>query len=198
MTSSRKQKFNSALFGICALFSFSCNAIAETADVSCVPLSGNIRLEIDTTCKVTTLYPGQQYLAQLGIPNTCFVFHFSGGLLSTATAYSGFTSENLTALNGGVVPIPGKLIEDGVPQMLNETGAPETRRFVTSRSVVSLAGGKLYTADAGIYGLDSSVEQIIITKGDGRFAGAKGDFLITAKLFQPVGNYIGKLCLPKR
>lgn len=194
MKAGNNKRFNALFLSILSLASIS--SYAANAPV-CMNISGNIKLDVDPKCNITTLYPGNAYLGLSGIPNSCFVFKLSGGVLGPATAYSGFTNENMISMTGGVTSTPGKLVENGVPQMLNETGAPETRRFITSRTVVSLFGGKIYTADAGIYGLDSSTEQLIITKGDGFYSGVTGQIQVNGKLFQPTGNYVGKLCFPK-
>jgi hypothetical protein len=161
----------------------------------CLPLSGQVRLDPDSSCKVTTLYPGPAYLGP-GIPNSCFSVTFTAAVLVPFKGSSGLTAETMTMLSGGTGQTPATLNEAGVASSQNALGLPETRLFFTARSVLSLPAGRVYTADAGVAHGDDSAEQLVVTGGDGLYKGATGTLFATGKIMGQWANYNGQLCYP--
>jgi len=165
------------------------------ADV-CISLSGKARLDVDPGCKIGATYPGPVYLGQLGVPNSCFSIQMISPML-TASGNAGVTSESTLSLVSGAGQTPAIANEAGVTPITNEFGMVETRRFFTGRSVISLIGGKIYTADAGVMNGDGESEQLIVTGGEGLYAKAKGTFYVSGKTIGQWGNFNGQLCYSK-
>lgn len=166
-------------------------ASAANAD-KCMRVTGQVRLDIDTTCKIAQFYPGNAYLGAMG---TCFSTTAVGTL--SGRGFSGLTAEMTSSpLTGGTSPAPLVLNEGGLNSVTNEFYQPETRRFFTARSIMKLAGGDLYTADAGVMGGDASTEQLVITKGTGNYTGVKGILYLTGKPIQNWASYAGDICRP--
>jgi len=159
----------------------------------CLPLSGKVRLDPDATCQITVVNPGPLYLAQLGVPNSCFSVQVTTGILS-AKGVAGLTTETMISPISGVAQTPAILNEAGIPAIQNELGLPETRRVFTGRSALSLPGGKVFTADAGVLHGDDSTEQLIITGGTGPYAKASGTLYTSGKVIGQWGNVSGQLC----
>jgi hypothetical protein len=105
--------------------------------------------------------------------------------------------ENMPSLTGGVTQTPAMLTEAGIPPTSNELGFPESRRFFTARGAISLPGGNVYTADAGVMGVDGYTEQLVITGGTGLYANATGTFYGTGSSTGNWGNFGGQLCYPR-
>ena len=166
------------------------------AGASCKQMSGWVWLASDSSCRIISEYPGNNYLAQAKIPNTCFsVFLYLDGVGIVPTVGSaGLTSENMMAL-GGVAQTPAFINEAGVSAKPNEFGVPETRRFLTARSVLKLGDGKLFTADAIVAGNDGTdAEQLIVTGGTGPYANTKGKIYVQGKSIDNWGRFNGELC----
>jgi hypothetical protein len=95
----------------------------------------------------------------------------------------------------GAASTPSILHEQGVTSFTDEFGLPETRRFITARSAIALGnGGDVYTADAGIIQGKTSIEQLVITGGTGRYAGATGAVTATGNMIQAWAPFFGKVC----
>ena len=163
----------------------------------CVSFAGSVRLDVDPTCKINSLYSGPAYLSQYGIPNSCFTVQLTG-LMGLAKGYAGLTSESAISSTGGMASTPLFMNESGINAEQNELGILETRRFFTARTVISMPGGNIYTSDAGVMAGVMSNEQLIIIGGDGLFSNAKGVFNASGKILGNWGNYTGQMCLPLR
>ena len=173
-------------------------ASAQTP-VRCIPVVGLVRLLPDATCAVTAQYPGPAYLAGIGIPGTCFSLEIrSFGLLANASGVSGLTSETaISPLTQTGAPTPLTLNEGGLTPTPNEFGMPETRQLFTGRSVITTPIGKLYTADAGVRGADSSAEELLLAQGSGAFTGATGKVFLTGNTVGRWGAFHGEVCSPR-
>ena len=166
------------------------------ATQSCQQMSGWVWLAPDSSCRIISEYPGNSYLAQARIPNSCFsVFLYLDGVgLVPSVGSSGLTTENMMAL-GGVAQTPAFINEAGVSAKPNEFGVPETRRFLTARSVLKLGDARLFTADAIVSGNDgTAAEQLVVTGGTGPYANAKGKFYVQGKSINNWGRFNGELC----
>lgn len=170
----------------------SSTASAASAD-KCTRVTGRVRLDPDPACTISQQFPGNSYLGAMG---ACFSTTAIGGL--AGRGFSGLTVEMATSpLTGGTTPIPLILNERGLNSVTDEFYLPETRRFFTARSILKLAGGDLYTADAGVIGYDgSSTEQLVIDHGTGDYTGVKGVVYLTGKPIQNWVQYTGEICRP--
>ncbi|MES2354160.1 MAG: hypothetical protein V4568_07115 [Pseudomonadota bacterium] len=177
---------------ICALVT----PLFAQADPVCLSLSGKVRLEPDATCQIIAVNPGPLYLGQLGVPNSCFSVQVISGILSSK-GVAGLTSETMISPISGVAQTPAILNEAGIPAVQNELGLPETRRVFTGRSALSLPGGKVFTADAGVLHGEDSTEQLIIIGGTGPYAKASGTIYTSGKVIGQWGNISGQLCYTK-
>lgn len=169
-------------------------SIPATAAMRCDRYVGMVQMVPDFSCAVVAQSPNPNYL---NLPGTCFSFQLKGRLQGNGVA--GLTSEGMVhpmeqsyAARG----TPAFLQESGLPITVNEFGIPESRRFFTARSVMSLAGSHLFTADAGVINGPRSVEQLVITGGDGAYAGATGYLYASGDLLGTGGKYEGEVCLP--
>jgi hypothetical protein len=185
-----KQKFS--MFAVLAVATI---GAANAQPYACAPMSGKVRLTPDTACAITSLYSeaGITYLGSLNVPGTCFSVTLRSGVVGSGSA--GLTNEILTGMQGST-GTPAMLNETDVWSYRNEVGLKETRQFFTGRSVVSLPGGKIYTADAGVKRRFNATEQLIVTRGDRAYAGAHGYFFINGNAVNGWANYNGKLCVP--
>jgi hypothetical protein len=158
------------------------------AKQACTLVMGTVRLEPDPACTIATLYPGPTYLG------TCFKLNIEG---LDATGSSGLTTETLgSALpNGGAAQSPVGFSESrfAAPQ-----DTPLSRQILTARSVISMPGGSIYTADAIVTNGELATEQLAITKGDGIFSGATGSILVDGKALTSGAHFKGKICVPRR
>jgi hypothetical protein len=161
----------------------------------CMPLVGKAHFEPDPACKVIGAYPGFAYF---GAPNTCFSATFKALGFGKGHGSTGFTSETLISPLGGSTKTAAMLNEAEVPAFPNEFSFQETRRFFTGRGVISFPGGKLYSAYAGVLNLRTlnKAEEVVITNGDGAYAGAKGEMLLSGNLTDPWVKFHGNICLP--
>lgn len=182
-------KFKStAILNVLVLMGVSTFTIAAGA-LECRYVAGKVTLTPDPTCKIASQYSGPPYLLA---PGTCFSVTLKGTL--NGTGYSGLTRETLISpLTPSAGSAPAILNESGLASAPNEFGLPETRRFFTARSVLSLPGGRVFTADGGIIDGLISVEQLVVTKGDGNYAGAAGTFNAGGNIFAG-GWLFGELC----
>lgn len=173
-------------------------AVSDADDASavgglkCKKVTGTVLLlpEPAGTCTISTKVPGPTYVGNpdpTGSP-ACFTVKVTGPLASTG--YAGLTSE---ALQFGGTATPATLHEWPSPPF-----AP-TRLVLTARATLADAKGSLQTRDTNIIDLATGTvtEQIIITGGDGAYAGASGAIAV-------LGNSIGKpvpiaglLCVPR-
>ena len=170
--------------GLCAM------ALNVQAD-SCTPIGGFVKLTPDLTCKVTQYISGAAFL---GAPGTCFTVALKGTI--SGSGYAGLTSETMISpVVPGVAHSPAILNEPGLTPTPNEFGLPETRRVFTSRSVISLPGGRVFTVDAGVIGKNAAAEQLIVSGGEGVYQNASG---IVYSINNVIGQWspvAGKLCI---
>ncbi|MBI2778888.1 MAG: hypothetical protein HYX62_03755 [Gammaproteobacteria bacterium] len=168
---------------------------SEAHEYHCNLVSGSVVLAPDAGCGIKNAYPGLTYV---GLPNTCFSVRLTmGGRKFSGVA--GLTAEGMAhPLEGSRSQrgTPAMLKEQGLPAVTNEFGLVESRRLFTGRTALSLSGGKVYTADAGVAAGPSSTEQMLITGGSGVYAGAKGTIYTTGDLVGKGGGYFGKICTP--
>lgn len=161
----------------------------KAGEFECKTVVGKVTLTPDSNCNINNLYSGPTYLFA---PGTCFSVTLRGTV--SGTGYAGMTIEPIaspiTQTGGSTIAI---LNEQGLPSAPNEFGLPETRRVFTARSVLSLPGGRVFTADAGIIDGTTSTEQLVMTRGDGRYTGGKGTFHAFGNLFAG-GSLVGELC----
>ncbi len=171
-------------------------AVAAAADAAadCTPVSGSIRLSPDDSCRIMQLYPGPAYLAQFGVPNSCFRVVVSGTI--NGLGYAGQTAEQAVSAipNGGAALTPQFLTESGLGN-----SAP-TRTLFTARSAIQTQTGRIYTADAGVvFNVSSTVqiaaEQLRIVGGNGAYSGASGVITVSGNEFTGAA-YTGQICTP--
>lgn len=168
---------------------------SEANEYRCNLVSGSVILAPDAGCVIKKAYPGFAYV---GLPNTCFSAKMTMGK-QKFSGVAGLTAEGTThPLEGSWSQrgTPAILKEQGLPAVTNEFGLIESRRLFTGRTALSLPGGKVYTADAGVVAGPSSTEQMLITGGSGVYAGAKGTIYATGDLVGKGGGYFGKICTP--
>jgi hypothetical protein len=187
-----KQKFS--MFAVLAVASI---GAANAQPYTCAPMSGIVHLTPDAECAIRLAYSevGFMYLSSLNVPGTCFSVKLRSGGRQVGSGSAGLTNEILTGMQGST-GTPAMLNEADVWSYRNEVGLKETRQFFTGRSVVSLRGGNIYTADAGVKRRFNATEQLIVTKGDGVYAGAHGYFFINGNAVNGWANYNGKVCVP--
>ncbi len=168
---------------------------SEATEYQCNLVSGSVVLVPDAGCDIKKAYPGFAYV---GLPNTCFSVRLTMGK-QKFSGVAGLTAEGMThPLEGSQTQrgTPAILKEQGLPAVTNEFGLAESRRVFTGRTALSLAGGKVYTADAGVAAGPSSTEQLLITEGSGIYSGAKGTIYAAGDLVGKGGGYFGKICTP--
>ncbi|MEQ6340078.1 MAG: hypothetical protein M3A44_00115 [Gammaproteobacteria bacterium] len=168
---------------------------SEAKEYHCNLVSGSVVLVPDAGCGIKKAYPG---LAYVDLPGTCFSVKFTMGK-QKLSGVAGLTAEGMThPLEGSQTQrgTPAMLNEQGLPAVTNEFGVVESRRLFTGRTALSLSGGEVYTADAGVAAGSSSTEQMLITGGSGVYAGAKGTIYATGDLIGKGGGYFGKICTP--
>ena len=172
-------------------------AQAET----CRTLGGMVKLKVDPACNIAAQYSGPTYI---GLPGTCFsstILLMNG---KTGSGFSGITKElSIHPLSQGSAQTPAIMNEQGLITRPNEFGLPESRRFFTARSVISLPGGKIYTADAGVMAAPpttsaslSTTEQMIVVKGDGVYKNSKGTIFLGGNVAQDWSSFTGTICTP--
>ena len=168
-----------------------CTGAVSAQAQTCTPFGGLVKLTPDLTCKVTQYISGAIFL---GAPGTCFTVALKGTI--SGSGYAGLTSETMiNPIVPGVAQSPAILNEPGLTPAPNEFGLPETRRVFTSRSVISLPGGRVFTADAGVIGKNAAAEQLMVSSGDGIYQNASG---IASSFNNVIGQWspiTGKLCL---
>lgn len=173
-------------------------AAADEAAQSCEIVSGFVRLDPDPACAIKDVYPGPRYF---GVPGTCFTISVkSQGPFKGARGVAGLTTElalaPLTPPFGVAALTALMLVETGVPWTPTEFGVPESRRFITARSVIITADGKskVFTADAGIVGAAGAVEQLVITRGEGDFANSSGQVSVVGNSIRNYAPFTGQIC----
>ena len=115
------------------------STLAMANQLECKYVVGKVTLTPDPACNIAAQYSGPPYLFA---PGTCFSVTLKGTL--SGTGYSGLTRETLISpLTPSVGSTPAILNESGLASAPNEFGLPETRRFFTARSVISLPGGRV-------------------------------------------------------
>ena len=177
-----------SLWAALALFAPASALAAE----SCQTVAGLAKLTPDLACQLTGAYPGPIYLGQ---PGTCFTLATTGSL--KGTGFSGLTLETTVSLvDGRMSMTPLFLNESGLASAPNELGLPETRRLFTARTALTLAGGRIFSADAGAFAKDSAVEQLLITGGEGKYAGARGYVNVVGNVINNWAPYLGRVCTP--
>lgn len=170
----------------------------EAGDVSaarglkCKKVTGTVLLlpEPAGTCTISTKVPGPTYVGNpdpTGSP-ACFTVKVTGPLASTG--YAGLTSE---ALQFGGTATPATLHEWPSPPF-----AP-TRLVLTARATLADKTGTLQTRDTNIIDLATGTvtEQIIITGGDGAYAGASGAIAVLGNSIGKPAPIAGLLCVPR-
>ena len=172
-----------ALFGTCSL---------SAAAGRCIPLVGSVLLEAEPPgiCTIAGLLPGRAYL---GAPGTCFKVKLKGVL--PGTGFAGLTAEAASSLSlpdsGTATPL--LLWEGGAPSLPGGFGA--SRQLITARSVLTVAGGSIYTSDAGLLSAGGVVEQILVTGGSGFYRGATGALLVTGDSTREWAPVRGQVCV---
>lgn len=162
----------------------------SAAAVECQQVSGTVKLALDPSCQVAAAFPGIQFVGQQG---SCFVVAIEGSL--RGTGFSGATIEPVASLvdgSGSLTPLIA--LETG--RRADPTLPFGTRQFFTARTVATVKGGKLYTADAGVRSNSETAEQLHITGGEGVYKGATGTVYVTGNDFAGA-PYRGTLCLAK-
>jgi hypothetical protein len=177
------------LFLACAIG----EAIAAPATPAfvCERVAGYAQLTPDPTCKILISHPGGPLI---GRPQTCFSVTLKSGGMRVGTGSAGLTFEITAGALGGVLYTPAILNEGGVSKYINELGQMESREFFTGRSVISLQGGSIYTADAGVMRHGSAAEQLLITKGTGRYRDASGEIFVGGQEIGGWAAYHGRIC----
>ncbi len=168
---------------------------SEAKEYRCNLVSGSVILVPDAGCDIKKAYPGFAYV---GLPGTCFSASMTMGK-QKFSGVAGLTTEAVThPLEGSQSQrgTPAMLKEESLPAVTNEFGFVESRRLFTGRTALSLAGGKVYTADAGVAAGASSTEQMLITGGSGVYEGATGTIYASGDLVGKGGEYFGKICTP--
>lgn len=168
---------------------------------NCRFLSGVAKLKADPACNIAARYSGPTYIAA---PGTCFSSTILLANGRSGTGFSGLTKElSLHPLSEGSAQTPAIMREQGLATRPNEFGLPESRRFFTARSVLSLPGGKIYTADAGVTSSPqitpanfSTTEQMLITKGEGIYQNSKGAIFLSGNVTQDWAPFYGTVCTP--
>ena len=172
------------------LLAILCAGAVSAQAQTCTPLAGLVKLTPDLTCKVTQYISGAVFL---GAPGTCFTIALKGTV--AGSGYSGMTSETMiNPIIPGVAQSPAILNEPGLTPTPDEFGLPETRRVFTSRSVFSLPGGRIFTADAGVIGRLAAAEQLIVSGGDGVYKNASGIVYSFNNVIGQWSPFYGKLC----
>lgn len=172
-----KKNFAWALGGLLVLGGYVAPVLADDDDLECESVAGKVWLMPDSSgwvcSKLVTTFPDQNFLCAMGYPNpelTAFSVVVRGSL--SGSGISGFTS---------LEPLPV---------------SPGTFTF-TARSALKIYGDLVFTADTGITANGSSIEQLNITGGSGKFAGASGTLYAFGDLLGSGGRYKGELCLPE-
>lgn len=160
-----------------------------SSELECKYIGGTVKLIPDPSCNINGQYSGPSYLMA---PGTCFTVTVKGTL--SGTGYAGLTTEQvISPLTSSYGVTPEFMNEPGIAATSNEFGMMETRRFFTGRSTVSLPDGRIFTADAGVLGKTGSTEQLVITRGEGKYLGAQGTLYASGNIF--AGAWIaGQIC----
>ena len=152
---------------------------------TCYEVQGTFRIAPDAACNIlqqrarVSRFPDVTFLAELGVPDTCFVGTLEGTLGTTAVnglAYSGLTLNELPAIG-------------------------ELQQLFTSASMVVLQDGdsnslgRLFFRDTGVLNLlDSNInEELVVIGGGGRFRGAKGTVRVSGNQYLGA-PLVGTLC----
>lgn len=184
---------------------------AVTSDValafggnSCKYVFGRVKLTPDATCNVVAehavlgIAPAPTFLGALGQPDACFTVKIRGAL--RGNGFAGLTSEPIIPL-GPTPPgaTPGLLAEAGSLPLQNPPFA--TRQILTARSVISIGGDLIGTADVILLGggargngQDFVTEQLISTVGTGDLADTKANLTVLGNSIGQWASYIGRLC----
>lgn len=168
------------------------SAAALSGDTSCKIVGGVVMLlpEPAGQCTIRTKLPGPTYVGNpdpTGNP-ACFRVLVFGSL--SGTGYAGLTAE---ALQFGGTATPATLHEWPAPPTL------PTRLVLTARSTLQLAGGSIQTRDTNLIDTASGTitEQIMITGGDGAYAGATGALVILGDSLGKPAPITGRVCVPR-
>ena len=160
--------------------------------LKCKKVTGTVLLlpEPAGTCTISTKVPGPTYVGNpdpTGSP-ACFTVKVTGPLASTG--YAGLTSE---ALQFGGTATPATLHEWPSPPFV------PTRLVLTARATLADKTGTLQTRDTNIIDLATGTvtEQIIITGGDGAYAGASGAIAVLGNSIGKPAPIAGLLCVPR-
>jgi hypothetical protein len=152
----------------------------------CLPVMGTLTLEPDPMCAIADLYQGPTYLG------TCFKVTVSG-MGEPVSGSAGMTMETLVSPFGGATQTPVLLNEANVDPG-SDPGME--RQIFTARSVLNLPGGKIYTRDVGVLNGDYATEQLVVTRGEGVYAGASGLISVYGRELSQGARFKGKICAP--
>jgi len=165
---------------------------ALSEDTSCKTVAGVVLLlpEPAGTCTIKTKVPGPNYVGNpdaTGNP-ACFKVIVAGSLMGSG--YAGLTNE---ALQFGGTATPATLHEWPSPSYV------PTRLLLTARATLKFAGGSIQTRDTNLFDLPTGTvtEQIVITGGDGAYAGASGALVVLGNSLGKAAPITGRLCVPK-
>lgn len=167
---------------------------------NCRFVGGVVKLQPDLSCGIKTQYSGPTYIAAAG---TCYTSTIKLLGSQSGSGFSGLTSETtLHPLSGGAAQTPVLMAEQDLPTVPGEFGVRESRRFFTARSVLSLPGGKIYTADAGVIATPltpasfTTTEQMLITKDEGIYKNSRGAIFLSGDVAQDWAPFHGTICTP--
>ncbi|MBK8481165.1 MAG: hypothetical protein IPL40_08310 [Proteobacteria bacterium] len=168
------------------------SAAALSGDTSCKHVGGVVMLlpEPAGKCTISTKLPGPTYVGNpdpTGNP-ACFRVFVFGSL--NGSGYAGLTAE---ALQFGGTATPATLHEWPAPPTL------PTRLVLTARSALKFSGGSIQTRDTNLIDTATGTitEQIMITGGDGAYAGATGALVILGDSLGKPAPITGRICVPR-
>lgn len=161
--------------------------VSVASDLSCSSYRGTLTLQPDPLCEITQLkarakwFPDVTFLADLGVPNSCFIGQVEGlfgNEIMSGQSLSGQTTHAYPPLTAS-----GQLMFSAVT-LLKASGDQGQRM------------GKLYFQDVGLINLQDGIahEQLIILGGTGQFRGARGTLSISGNEFI-AAEVTGQICV---
>lgn len=158
---------------------------ANPAQAGCLDLQGNVLLEPDPVCRLTTLgvldrqFPDVTFLAEVGVPDTCFQGSVTGSMGSLQ-----FTGNSLSAQTVNHYPpvaVDAQLFTAATALHLKTDGGYPL--------------GTLYLRDTGVLNPNTFevTEELVVVGGTRIFNGMKGSIAISGNEFAGA-PFTGKLC----
>lgn len=183
-----------------AAFSVSNTSIARER-FTCFDVSGEITIELDKYCSILTSrvrasqFPDVTFLAEFGVPDSCFLGNFEGSLVS---------EDKWLTLDA--VSYSGVISVDFAHASIDATSGDFLLPFTAATILESLDGKhQLYLRDSGVQinpltdPLSGNARELLqIIGGKGNFKGAKGTITIDGPEFEIPGATVGGTICTRR